>query len=881
MVQNWAIEWKDNPELDIMGELYNSLKAKNYKFQQDMEPPPQENEDSRRREEEEIQKAIELSMKESGRRWGGYEPSPGASGSRDNVSAPAAASSSSASTQPSAANNQWKSPTPGGGGYAASTARRAVDIVHNEPSTFSAAPHHTEPKTNVPPASAQPHTTPKATHTPIAAATPITTAPIAAAPISTAPASVPVPELKSAAPDLSTATRVKALHNFEPADAGELAFEKGDIIKVVDRTHRDWWRGQLKGRTGIFPVNYVEPLADPTPAEIAREAEADAAVFAQAANIDRLLHKLRNFDISKDNLVDDEEVQELYRSSMSVRPKVIRLIEKYTQKKAELTMMNDSFVSAKELFDRMMEESLAKHNPNAYNFRRDGSFRPPNEAFRPYWGPNPGPPFQQGGPAIYPQGPYPEGGASYPPQIYPPQMDPAAYQAQLQHQQQQQQQQQQPPQIPFNPQMQQQQGQQPYDPNAYAQPQPGQYPVGNQPYGPQPAPGQPNYDPNALQQQPGLPQQQPPQQQPVYDPNANAYAQQPVQQPPANPAQPGYDPNSYATQYGQQQPASGQPGYNPQASPPADQPTNAYVAQQLQPVDQQQQQQQQQAQQQQQQQQQQQPTSDPVAANQTGPPYVYDPNGQYPDPNATAWAQYYAQGGTDPQGAVYFFSVPGVKEPEGAPAANQQIQPTYDPNQQQQQPQPSQQQQQPMQQTQIQQQQQQPQQQPQPLPAEQHHSPTQPVTSLSPKSAANRLEASPRSKRISMAGVGTVAQHPELQSSLPTYAHEHMQGKRPSSAGGQHGAPNMPHGASPWGQNPPAQQYDRATSPGGTVMGPWSPQGPQIMEPLRTNSTSPPTGYRPGPGPAMYPGGQGAPFVPASAGPPTHSNQQTPYPTYH
>jgi hypothetical protein len=50
-------------------------------------------------------------------------------------------------------------------------------------------------------------------------------------------------------------------------------------------------------------------LAEPTSADIAREAEADAAVFAQAANIDKLLTRLRSFDISKDNLVDDEEVQ--------------------------------------------------------------------------------------------------------------------------------------------------------------------------------------------------------------------------------------------------------------------------------------------------------------------------------------------------------------------------------------------------------------------------------------------------------------------------------------------------------------------------------------------------------------------------------------------
>jgi signal transducing adaptor molecule len=52
-------------------------------------------------------------------------------------------------------------------------------------------------------------------------------------------------------------TRVRALHSFEPTEAGELAFERGDIIRVVDRGYKDWWRGQLRGRTGIFPVNYV------------------------------------------------------------------------------------------------------------------------------------------------------------------------------------------------------------------------------------------------------------------------------------------------------------------------------------------------------------------------------------------------------------------------------------------------------------------------------------------------------------------------------------------------------------------------------------------------------------------------------------------------
>ena len=52
-----------------------------------------------------------------------------------------------------------------------------------------------------------------------------------------------------------------------------------------------------------------EPLPEPTAAEIAREAEQEAAVFAQAANVDRLLMMLRNMDPAKDNLADNEEIQ--------------------------------------------------------------------------------------------------------------------------------------------------------------------------------------------------------------------------------------------------------------------------------------------------------------------------------------------------------------------------------------------------------------------------------------------------------------------------------------------------------------------------------------------------------------------------------------------
>lgn len=52
---------------------------------------------------------------------------------------------------------------------------------------------------------------------------------------------------------------------------------------------------------------------------------------------------------------------------------------------------------------------------------------------------------------------------------------------------------------------------------------------------------------------------------------------------------------------------------------------------------------------------------------------MFDPNAIYPDPNVQAWAQYYAQGGVDPTGSVYFISVPGVKEASPPPQTSPDV----------------------------------------------------------------------------------------------------------------------------------------------------------------------------------------------------------------
>ncbi len=110
-------------------------------------------------------------------------------------------------------------------------------------------------------------------------------APVTAAPASASAAPQPVPSGTTAA----TVSRVRALFDFQPSEPGELQFRKGDVIAVLESVYKDWWKGSLRGQTGIFPLNYVEKLSDPTPEELQREAQMEAEVFAEIRNVEKLL----------------------------------------------------------------------------------------------------------------------------------------------------------------------------------------------------------------------------------------------------------------------------------------------------------------------------------------------------------------------------------------------------------------------------------------------------------------------------------------------------------------------------------------------------------------------------------------------------------------
>lgn len=49
----------------------------------------------------------------------------------------------------------------------------------------------------------------------------------------------------------------KAIFSFKAQEEGDLSIEVGDIIRIIDK-QSGWWQGELNGKIGMFPSNYVK-----------------------------------------------------------------------------------------------------------------------------------------------------------------------------------------------------------------------------------------------------------------------------------------------------------------------------------------------------------------------------------------------------------------------------------------------------------------------------------------------------------------------------------------------------------------------------------------------------------------------------------------------
>ncbi|KAJ1567704.1 Saccharopine dehydrogenase, partial [Cladochytrium tenue] len=118
--------------------------------------------------------------------------------------------------------------------------------------------------------------------------------------------------------------RVRALYDFAGMDEGELRLQRGDIVDVYDdTTFKDWWKGEIHGKVGIFPSNYVEKLSDvESSAPLGSTEPASDPALSDASRVDEFISVLTRIDPRKENFSENGHVQELYHSLLQMRPRL-------------------------------------------------------------------------------------------------------------------------------------------------------------------------------------------------------------------------------------------------------------------------------------------------------------------------------------------------------------------------------------------------------------------------------------------------------------------------------------------------------------------------------------------------------------------------------
>lgn len=84
--------------------------------------------------------------------------------------------------------------------------------------------------------------------------------------------SVPPPPPPAAAaapppppPSASSLPQYKAIYPFKSHEAGEIEFEKGDLLEIVEKDENGWWLARKDGIEGWVPSNYLEEYVPPKP----------------------------------------------------------------------------------------------------------------------------------------------------------------------------------------------------------------------------------------------------------------------------------------------------------------------------------------------------------------------------------------------------------------------------------------------------------------------------------------------------------------------------------------------------------------------------------------------------------------------------------------
>merc|ERR1711953_90553 len=170
----------------------------------------------------------------------------------------------------------------------------------------------------------------------------------------------------------SPGKRVKALYDFEAAEDNELTFKTGDLINLIEESDPNWWEGELNGKTGLFPSNFVEPVkSGSSDAALSNEIPDDkkeedkrVVVKVDPVLLDSTLVAVESADPTKPS--DSPEMLNNENICKKMGGIIDAKLSEMDTEQIELTQLNQKLLQCLQLYDSLMQQEQF----NAFNMHQ-------------------------------------------------------------------------------------------------------------------------------------------------------------------------------------------------------------------------------------------------------------------------------------------------------------------------------------------------------------------------------------------------------------------------------------------------------------------------------------------------------------------------------